>query len=37
MRGAVDYNGALLFAPSVPVSSTTSYLGSANEGHLRYR
>jgi hypothetical protein len=35
--GDVDYNGALLFAPSVPVEGTTSYLGISNEGQLRYR
>jgi hypothetical protein len=35
--GDVDYSGALLFHPTVPVSSTTSYLGMSNEGQLRYR
>jgi hypothetical protein len=35
--GDVDYDGALLFAPSVPVTGTTSYLGMSNEAQLRYR
>lgn len=35
--GDVDYEGALLFAPTVPVASTTSYLGMSNEAQLRYR
>jgi hypothetical protein len=35
--GEVDYDGALLFAPNVPVSSQTRYIGAANEGQLRYR
>jgi len=35
--GAVDYRGALLFAPDVPVAGTTSYIGMSNEGQLRYR
>lgn len=35
--GDVDYDGALLFAPSVPVTGTSSYLGFSNEGQLRYR
>ena len=35
--GDVDYSGALLFDPTVPVKGTTSYLGMSNEGQLRYR
>ncbi len=35
--GDVDYSGALLFFPTVPVKATTSYLGMSNEGQLRYR
>jgi hypothetical protein len=35
--GEVNYEGALLFAPSVPISSTTRYTGLANEAQLRYR
>jgi hypothetical protein len=35
--GDVDYDGALLFAPSVGVAGTSSYLGMSNEGQLRYR
>jgi hypothetical protein len=35
--GDVDYDGALLFAPSVPVTGTTRYTGVANEAQLRYR
>ena len=35
--GQVDYEGALLFAPSVPVSATTNYVGAANEAQLRWR
>lgn len=33
----VDYSGALLFDPTVPIKSTTSYIGMSNEGQLRYR
>jgi hypothetical protein len=35
--GEVDYDGALLFSPSVPVHGNTRYFGSANEAQLRYR
>ena len=35
--GEVNYDGALLFAPNVPVSSKTRYTGTAHEGQLRYR
>jgi hypothetical protein len=35
--GDVDYDGALLFAPNVPVDGTTSYAGTAHEAQLRYR
>jgi hypothetical protein len=35
--GDVDYSGALLFDPTIPVKGTTSYLGMSNEGQLRYR
>jgi hypothetical protein len=35
--GEVDYDGALLFAPNVPLSSETRYVGTAHEGQLRYR
>jgi hypothetical protein len=35
--GDVEYDGSLLFFPSVPVSGTTSYLGMSNEVQLRYR
>ena len=33
----MDYQGALLFAPSVPVATTSSYLGMSNEGQVHYR
>ena len=35
--GTVQYDGALLSAPSVPVSGDTSYFGVTNEVQLRYR
>jgi hypothetical protein len=35
--GEMDYDGALLFAPSVPADGTTSYTGTAHEAQLRYR
>jgi len=35
--GEVDYDGAYLDAPSVPVTGTTKYAGTAQEGQLRYR
>jgi len=35
--GEVDYDGALLFAPNVPITGTTRYTGVANEAQLRYR
>lgn len=35
--GEVNYEGALLFSPNVPVTSTTRYAGVANEAQLRYR
>ena len=35
--GEVDYEGSLLFAPSVAISGTTRYTGLANEAQLRYR
>jgi len=35
--GTVDYEGALLFFPSVPVSSDTRYRGMSHEGQLRWR
>ncbi len=35
--GEVNYDGALLFAPNVPVSSKTKYTGTAHEAQVRYR
>ena len=35
--GEVDYDGALLFSPNVPVHSNTRYWGASNEVQLRYR
>jgi hypothetical protein len=35
--GDVNYDGALLFSPNVPVSSQTQYVGTANEAQVRYR
>jgi hypothetical protein len=35
--GSVEYDGALLSAPSVPVTSNTTYFGVTNEVQLRYR
>jgi len=35
--GNVDYNGAYLYAPNVPVSGTSTYTGTWQEGQLRYR
>jgi hypothetical protein len=33
----VDYDGALLFAPTVPADGSTTYTGTAHEAQLRYR
>jgi hypothetical protein len=35
--GTVEYDGAYLYDPSVPVSGDTSYFGVTNELQLRYR
>jgi len=35
--GTVDYEGALLFLPDIPVSSDTRYRGMSHEGQLRWR
>jgi len=35
--GEVDYNGAYLYYPNVPVSGTTRYAGTYQEAQLRYR
>ncbi len=35
--GKVDYDGALLFAPNVPVDGDTEYKGTAHEVQLRWR
>ena len=35
--GEVDYDGALLFSPSVAVHGNTCYWGASNEVQLRYR
>jgi hypothetical protein len=35
--GDVNYDGALLFSPTTPVTGSTSYLGMSNEAQLRYR
>lgn len=35
--GTVNYDGALLFFPSVPVSSDTRYRGMSHEAQLRWR
>ena len=35
--GRVDYTGALLFAPAVPVGGTTKYAGITNEAQAIYR
>lgn len=35
--GAATYEGSSLRTPSTPVTGTTSYVGTAQEGQLRYR
>lgn len=35
--GEVDYDGAYLNAPGVPLTGTTDYAGTAQEGQVRYR
>jgi hypothetical protein len=35
--GEVDYNGAYLAAPDVPLTGNTRYTGTAQEGQVRYR
>jgi hypothetical protein len=35
--GEMDYDGALLFAPSVPADGSSTYAGTAHEVQMRYR
>ncbi len=35
--GEVDYNGAYLYFPNVPLTGTSRYTGTYQEGQLRYR